>query len=125
MLSELSIEREQFFVQSGDLRLEADLLIPSGGSDRKAAVAFSPGSGDSLYQNYAKGLIETYILDVFLELRAGKLFPAPFVQPAIDARAIAFALDLETTPVVSIHGGWNSFRASPRSRRGKLYSPSG
>lgn len=67
MLSELDVEREQFFVQSGALRLEADLLIPSGGSERKGAVIFSPGSGDSLYQNYAKGLIETYVLDVFLE----------------------------------------------------------
>ena len=67
MLSELDIEREQFYVRSDDLRLEADLLIPSGGSQRKGAVIFSPGSGDSLYQNYAKGLIEAYVLDVFLE----------------------------------------------------------
>jgi pimeloyl-ACP methyl ester carboxylesterase len=67
MLSDLDVEREQFSVQSGNLRLEADLLIPSGGSDRKGAVVFSPGSGDALYQNYAKGLIETYVLEIFLE----------------------------------------------------------
>ncbi len=66
-ISELDVQREQFFVTSGELLLEADLLIPTGGSERKSAVIFSPGSGDSLYQNYAKGLIKTYVLDVFLQ----------------------------------------------------------
>jgi len=66
-ISELDAEREQFFVRSGGVLLEADLLVPNGGSERKSAVIFSPGSGDSLYQNYAKGLIETYVLEVFLK----------------------------------------------------------
>jgi hypothetical protein len=74
MLGELDVQREQFFVQSGDLLLEADLLVPAGGSETKGAVVFSPGSGDSLYQNYAKGLIKAYVLDVFLQRDLAVLF---------------------------------------------------
>jgi len=65
-ISSLDVQRESFFVDSDGVQLEADLFIPNGGSQTKAAVVFSPGSGDSLYQNYAFGLIETYVLDVFL-----------------------------------------------------------
>jgi len=65
-VSALDAEREFFFVESDGLKLEAELFIPNGGSEKKPAVVFSPGSGDSLYQNYAYGLVETYILDVFL-----------------------------------------------------------
>ena len=62
----LDAERESFFVENEGLQLEADLFIPNGGADVKPAVVFSPGSGDSLYQNYGLGFVETYILDVFL-----------------------------------------------------------
>jgi len=65
-VSSLDIQREAFFVDANGTKLEAELFIPNVGSDKKPAVVFSPGSGDSLYQNYAPGLIETYILDVFL-----------------------------------------------------------
>jgi len=62
----LDVQREAFFVNSAGTNLEADLFIPNGGNAKKPAIVFSPGSGDSAYQNYAYGLIETYILDVFL-----------------------------------------------------------
>lgn len=62
----LDIQREAFFVDSNGTKLEAELFIPNGGEDQKPAVVFSPGSGDSLYQNYEWGLVETYVLDVFL-----------------------------------------------------------
>ena len=66
-ISSLDIQRESFFVDSNGVQLEAELFIPNGGSERKGAVVFSPGSGDSLYQNYSSyGLIETYVLGVFL-----------------------------------------------------------
>ena len=65
-ISSLDIQREQFFVERDGVKLEAELFIPNGGSDQRAAVVFTPGSGDSLYQNYAGGLVENYILDVFL-----------------------------------------------------------
>ena len=65
-VSSLDVQREAFFVDSDGTKLEADLFIPNGGREKKPAVIFSPGSGDSLYQNYAWGLIETYVLDVFL-----------------------------------------------------------
>ena len=59
---------EIIFVEAEDgTMLEADLFIPNGGSEKKPAVVFTPGSGDSLYQNYAPGFIETYMLDLFLE----------------------------------------------------------
>ena len=66
-VSAMDAQREPFFVDSDGVLLEAELFIPNGGSDVKAAAVFSPGSGDALYQNYAYGLIETYVLDVFLQ----------------------------------------------------------
>jgi len=65
-VSQLNAQREFFFVDSDGTKLEAELFIPNGGNDKKPAVVFVAGSGDSLYQNYAFGLVETYILDVFL-----------------------------------------------------------
>jgi pimeloyl-ACP methyl ester carboxylesterase len=65
-LSTLDVQREAFFVDSVGTKLEAELFIPNGGREEKPAVIFSPGSGDSLYQNYGYGLIETFVLDVFL-----------------------------------------------------------
>jgi pimeloyl-ACP methyl ester carboxylesterase len=66
-LSQLDIEREAFFVDSDGTSLEAELFIPNGGQEKKPAIVFSPGSGDALYQNYGYGLVETYLLDVFLD----------------------------------------------------------
>jgi len=65
-VSSLDVQREAFFVDANGTNLEAELFIPNGGSDQKPAVVFSPGSGDALYQNYSYGLLETYVLDVFL-----------------------------------------------------------
>lgn len=67
-VNSLDAQHETIFVEAEDgTMLEADLFIPNGGKEKKPAVVFTPGSGDSLYQNYAPGLIETYILDLFLE----------------------------------------------------------
>ena len=65
-VSALDAQREAFFIEVDDINLEAELFIPNNGAEQKPAVIFSPGSGDSLYQNYAPGFIETYILDTFL-----------------------------------------------------------
>jgi pimeloyl-ACP methyl ester carboxylesterase len=65
-VSGLDATREQLFVDLDGTSLETEIFIPNGGRDRKAAIVFATGSGDSLYQNYAWGLIETFILDVFL-----------------------------------------------------------
>jgi pimeloyl-ACP methyl ester carboxylesterase len=65
-LASFDIWRESFFVQSGGVELEADLLIPAGGSERKPAVIFSTGSGHGIYQNYAPGMLEKYVLGAFL-----------------------------------------------------------
>ena len=65
-INSLDAKQESYFVNSDGTMLEADLFIPSGGSEKKPAVVFSPGSGDSDYHNYSNGLVETYILDVFL-----------------------------------------------------------
>ena len=65
-VSSLDAQREAFFIEVDGINLEAELFIPNGGAEQKPAVLFSPGSGDSIYQNYGFGLIETYVLDVFL-----------------------------------------------------------
>jgi hypothetical protein len=65
-VNSLDAQHEAFFVDANGVKLEAELFIPNGGQEQKPAVVFSPGSGDSLYQNYAWGLVETYVLDVFL-----------------------------------------------------------
>jgi len=65
-INSLDAEQKSYFVNSDGTMLEADLFIPHGGSEKKPAVVFSPGSGDSDYNNYSNSLLETYVLDVFL-----------------------------------------------------------
>lgn len=65
-VNSLDAQGEAIFIEVDGDNLEAELFIPNGGADQKSTVIFSPGSGDSLYQNYGFGLIETYVLDVFL-----------------------------------------------------------
>ena len=63
----LDARREQFYVEAADgVRIGGELFIPNGGSERKAAVVWTPGSSDGAYHDYAWGFIETYVLDVFL-----------------------------------------------------------
>ncbi|MBC8503268.1 MAG: prolyl oligopeptidase family serine peptidase [Chloroflexi bacterium] len=59
------IQREQVFIQSGKVQLEADLLIPAGGKEKKGAVIFITGSGSNVYQAYF-GITQKYVQGVFL-----------------------------------------------------------
>lgn len=65
--SGLDAERERYFVESDGVLLEAELFIPRNGRSAKPAIVFSPGSGDSLYQNYSPDMIEKGVLDLFLQ----------------------------------------------------------
>lgn len=65
-ISSLDVAREHLSIQSGDVKLEADLLIPVGGREKKPVFIFSGGSGQWVYQAYAPEFIEEYILGVFL-----------------------------------------------------------
>jgi pimeloyl-ACP methyl ester carboxylesterase len=66
-VNSLDAKRETFFVEAADgTLLEADLFIPNGGAAQKPALIFTGGSGDALYQNYANGLVETYVVDLFI-----------------------------------------------------------
>lgn len=65
-VSGAEVIRESVMFESGELNLEGDLILPSGGAERKPAVVFIAGSGDSLYQNYSPGVVETYVQGVFL-----------------------------------------------------------
>jgi len=53
-LASLDVTREHVLIQSGDVNLEAELLIPAGGRDKKPAVIFAGGSGQWIYQAYAE-----------------------------------------------------------------------
>ena len=65
-VNSLDAQYETLFIDAGGTQLEAALFIPEGGSSKKPAVVFSPGSGDNLFSNYAPDFIETFILEVFL-----------------------------------------------------------
>ena len=65
-VNSLDAEYQTLFVDAGGTQLEAALFIPNGGDSKKPAVVFSPGSGDSLFSNYAPDFIETFVLEVFL-----------------------------------------------------------
>jgi dipeptidyl aminopeptidase/acylaminoacyl peptidase len=58
--------RESTFIKNDGLMLEADLILPVGGADKKPAVVFVGGSGDGLYQGYSNGFLETFIQGIFL-----------------------------------------------------------
>ena len=66
-VSSLDAQKEALFIGVDGINLEAELFIPNGGAEQKPVVIFSPGSGDTIYQNYGFELVETYVLDVFLE----------------------------------------------------------
>jgi len=66
-ISSLNADREPYFVESDGVLLEAELFVPRNGRSAKPAIVFSPGSGDSLYQNYSPDMIETAVLDLFLQ----------------------------------------------------------
>jgi len=59
------IQREHGFIQSGDVQLEADLLIPAGGKEKKGAVIFITGSGPNVYEAYF-GITQKYVQEVFI-----------------------------------------------------------
>lgn len=65
-ITALDAQQESFYVDANGVKLEADLFIPNGGSEKKPAIVFAPGSGDALYQNYSPDFVETYILNTFL-----------------------------------------------------------
>jgi pimeloyl-ACP methyl ester carboxylesterase len=66
-ISALDADRESYRVPADDgIGIEALLFVPNGGRERKPAVVWTGGSTDGAYHNYAWGLIETYVLDVFL-----------------------------------------------------------
>ncbi len=67
------IQREHLFIPSDGVRLEADLLIPVGGNERKGAVIFIVGSGPVPYQAYF-GITQKYVQDVFLPRDTAVLF---------------------------------------------------
>jgi pimeloyl-ACP methyl ester carboxylesterase len=67
-VNSLDAVRQTYLVKADDgVGIEAQVFIPNGGRERKPAVVWTGGSSDGAYHNYAWGLIETYVLDVFLE----------------------------------------------------------
>jgi len=61
------IQREHAFIRSGNVTLEADLLIPAGGTAKKGAVIFVTGSGPVTYQDYFwYKFPQHYVQEVFL-----------------------------------------------------------
>jgi hypothetical protein len=126
-VSALDAQREAFFVDVDGIKLEAELFIPNGGAEQKTAVVFAPGSGDSLYQNYSPGFIETYVLDVFLSgdiavllvnKRGMGLSEGLYTDLSIEGRAedlLASARTIQTHPKIDAEkiglvghseGGW-------------------
>ena len=126
-VSTLDVQREDFFVDVNGIKLEAELFIPNGGAEQKAAVVFAPGSGDALYQNYSPGFIETYILGAFLpryiavllvNKRGMGLSEGLYTDQSIESRAedvIASVRSIQTHPQINAEniglvghseGGW-------------------
>jgi len=67
-IDSLDASYEVVMVEAEDGTLiEAMFFVPNGGSEQKGAVVWTGGSSDGAYHNYAWGLVETYVLDVFLE----------------------------------------------------------
>ena len=66
IISSRGLQRETFFVENGNIALEAELIHSASGLEEKPAVIFIPGSGSTTYQAYAPGLIEKYVLDIFI-----------------------------------------------------------
>jgi pimeloyl-ACP methyl ester carboxylesterase len=74
------LTREKFFVQSGDIHLEVEIITPAGGNLVKPAILFVPGSGNTIYQSYAPGLLEKYVQNIF--------FPRDFAVVYVNKRGL-------------------------------------
>jgi pimeloyl-ACP methyl ester carboxylesterase len=57
---------ETFRVPVNGALIEAMMLRPNSATAPMAAVVFTGGSGDGLFQNYAPGFLKTYLQDIFL-----------------------------------------------------------
>ena len=66
MIAERGLARERFFVQNSNVELEAEIVRAENAADDQPAVLFIPGSGSTTYQAYAPGVIERWVLDVFI-----------------------------------------------------------
>ena len=51
-ISSLDVQREYFFVESNGVKLEAELFIPNGGEEKKAAVVFAPRTVQKPHPKY-------------------------------------------------------------------------
>ena len=72
-VTSLDILREHLFIQNGKVKLEADLLIPAGGKEKKGAVIFITGSSANTYQAYL-GITQKYAQELFLSRDMAVLF---------------------------------------------------
>lgn len=60
------ILRDQIYVDVDGATIEAEVLVPNGGAERKPAIVFTTGSGHNIVQGYAPGFLETFFQDVML-----------------------------------------------------------
>jgi pimeloyl-ACP methyl ester carboxylesterase len=58
--------RESHTVKNGKIQLEAELVIPPGGEQKKAVAVFLGGSSAVHFQDYVRGFTEKLIEDIFL-----------------------------------------------------------
>ena len=65
-ISNPEFTHQTFMVPVKGAMIEAMILLPSNTQSPSPAIVFFPGSGHSLYQNYAPGFLETHLQDIFL-----------------------------------------------------------
>ncbi len=132
-ISSLDAEHEAFFVESGGVKLDAEIFIPTGGQERKPAVVFTGGSGDNNFRAYSYGLVETYVLDLFLSRDIAVILvnkrgmgqsEGNYVKNSIEGRAAdinAVVQDIQSRPQVDpdnigvighSQGGWVVMQAA-------------
>jgi len=57
--------RESHTVRNGKIKLEAELVIPTGGEEKKGAVVFVTGFSAAHFREYTPGFTEKLIEDIF------------------------------------------------------------
>jgi uncharacterized protein len=65
-LTAQGVERSAHTITNGRVRLEAELVLPTGGAAAKGAVVFVVGSGSGSFRDYVSGLTEQLIESIYL-----------------------------------------------------------
>ena len=109
---------EEDFAWNGNVRLETQILMPSGTEGLIPAVVFTQGSGPVEFEDYTPGYLETFLEGVFLDRGYAVVYrDHESIQQTLGLRATARVAGSSSTPEAWMGPSLSRCRLpAPRSR---------